>query len=449
MAYHLLRTFFPNLFNRIEQQPSLGIILRNISWLFFDRFLKTGVGLVVGVWVARYLGPEQFGLMSYALAFVALFSAIAGLGLNGIAVRDMVRDPAEANITMGTAFVLQFIGGICAFVLAALIIRFIRPDDGVAKLSVAILSFVMVFKAADVVRYWFEAQVQSKYIVWAENFIVILISAVKIGLIFLGAPLMAFIWALFIEGGFLSVGLFAVYELRGGKIKSWRISLNRARDLLSNSWQLILASVAILAYMRIDQIMLGQMAGDDSVGIYSAAVKISEAWYFIPTVIASSVFPAIIEAKKQGEKFYLNRLQKLYNVVVVLALTVAILMTFLSSRIVAVLFGPMYEQAGPVLAAHIWAGVFVSLGVASGKWLIIENLQKYALYRALLGAVVNIGLNLFMIPKYGVNGAAYATVISYAIAGMFFDLLPEKTRSMFIMKVRSFNIFKTAVLIRK
>jgi len=189
------------------------------------------------------------------------------------------------------------------------------------------------------------------------------------------------------------------------------------------------------------------MLGDESVGVYSAAVRISEVWYFIPMVIAASVFPSIIEAKKQGEALYYQRLQKLYNLMVVLALAVAIPMTFLSELVVTLLFGNAYVQAGSVLSIHIWAGLFVFLGLASGKWFIIEGLQRYSFYRTLFGAVANIVLNLIMIPKFGVLGAASATVISYAIAGLFSDVLQKETRTIFKMKLRSLNIYSTLISI--
>ena len=397
-----------------------------------------GVGLLVGVWIARYLGPEQFGLMNYALAFVALFAAVANLGLNSIVVRDLVQDPANANTSMGTSFVLSVLGGFSAFCLSLLAINYARPDDELAKVIVVLLSLLMVFKATDVVRYWFESQVQSKYVVWMENGILLIFAAIKIGLIVAEAPLLAFIWALFAEGLLVSTGLMIVYALQGGQIRAWIARISRARNLIKDSWPLTLSGLAIMVYMRIDQIMLGQMLGDESVGIYSAAVKISEVWYFIPMVIAASVFPSIIEAKKQGEVSYYQRLQKLSDLMLLLALAGAIPMTFLSDWIIGLLFGNAYQLAGSVLAIHIWSGLFVFLGLASGKWFIIEGLQKYYFYRTISGAFVNVGLNLFMIPKFGIIGAAWATVVAQLCSNILFNIFNRKTRVIFFIQCKSF-----------
>ncbi len=428
----------PFLRSRIEDRPNLQKSLINIGWLFGDKILRMGVGLIVGVWVARYLGPQQFGLLNYAVAFVALFTAIANLGLNSIVVRDLVQDPSTAETTMGTSFVLSVLGGLCAFCLSLLVISYARPNDELAKFIVVLLSLLMVLKATDVVRYWFESQVQSKYVVWMENGVFLAVSTVKIVLILTSASLMAFIWTILAESLIVAVGLMGVYAWRGGKVSAWHSRFDRAKTLLKDSWPLILSGLAIMIYIRIDQIMLGQMLGDESVGIYSAAVRISEIWYFIPMSIAASVFPSVIEAKKNKEEFYYGRLQKLFNLMFILALAVALPMTFLSDWIVTLLFGTAYQQAGSVLAVHIWAGIFVFLGVASGSWFLIEGLQRYSFYRTLSGAIVNVGLNLILIPKFGVIGSAWATVVSQACASMFFNACNSKTRLVFLMQCKSF-----------
>ena len=442
----MLRFLPAKLRRNLEQRHGLTNILNNIIWLFFDKFIRLGVGLLVSVWIARYLGPGQFGLLSYALAFVALFTAVANLGLYGIVVRDLVQDPANADTTMGTSFVLSVLGGFSAFCLSLLAISYARPDDELAKFIVVLLSLLMVFKATDVVRYWFESQVQSKYVVWMENGVFLAVSSVKIVLLLASAPLMAFIWAIFAESLIVAMGLLGMYAWQGGKLTAWSCRFARAKVLLKDSWPLILSGLAIMVYMRIDQIMLGQMLGDESVGIYSAAVRISEVWYFIPMAIAASVFPSIIEAKKQGEALYYERLQKLSDVMLLLALAGAIPMTFLSNWVVTMLFGRAYALAGSVLAIHIWSGLFVFLGFASGKWFIIEGLQRYYFYRTLFGAVVNVVLNLIMIPQFGVIGAASATVVSQGCANVFFNVSNRKTRIIFFMQCKSFltigNFFK-------
>jgi len=424
---------------RIEHRPNLLKIVDNIGWLFFDKILRMGVGLILGVWIARYLGPEQFGLLSFATAFVGLFGAIAGLGLQGIVVRDIVRDPSSKEETLGTAAMLQFVGGLIAYGLILGTIFWLRPDDTLAKVLVAILGSMMLFKASEVVVYWFESQVLSKYTVWVQNSSFLVFAAIKVGLLLNDAPLIAFASAMMAEALMVALLLGVMLGLRGPRLHHLRITLGRAKSLLKDSWPLLLSGIAIVIYMKIDQIMLGQMVGDEAVGIYSAAVRISEVWYFIPMMIVASVFPAILEAKKRSEELYCQRLQRLYDLMVWLSIGVALPMTFLSTPIVVLLFGEAYAASGTVLAIHIWAAVFVFLGVASSKWFLAENRQILSLQRTMLGALVNVILNILLIPAYGPVGAAIATVAAQFSVGVIFDALQKETRQMFVMKILALN----------
>jgi len=432
------------LHRRIAHRPNLVKIVDNIGWLFFDKVLRMGVGLVVGVWIARYLGPEQFGLLSFASAFVGLFGAIATLGLQGIVVRDIVRDPASKEKTLGTAAALLFFGGLVSYSLILATIFWLRADDALAKAIVAILGSMMLFKVSEVAVYWFESPVLSKYTVWVQNGVFLVFAVVKVGLILQDAPLIAFAWAMMAEVAAVAALLLVMLGLRGPRLRQLSVSAKRARILFCDSWPLLLSGIAVVIYVKIDQIMLGQMVGDEAVGIYSAAVRISEVWYFVPMAIVASVFPAILQAKHRGEELYYQRLQRLYDLMVWLSIAIALPMTFFSTPIVTLLFGATYAESGQVLAIHIWAATFVFLGVASGKWFLVENRQLLKLKRSTLGAAANIALNFFLIPRYGVIGAAVATLISYAIADLMFDLMQAETRKMFLMKLKAFNLLRIA-----
>lgn len=429
------------IYQRIRHRPNLVKIVNNISWLFFDNILRIGVGLCVGVWIARYLGPEKFGLISFAMTFTSLFGVIAALGLESIVVRNIVRDPNSARETLGTTVALQLIGGLFAYFLILIAIAYIRPDESLMRSIVAILGSIILLKFSEVAVLWFESQIQSKYTVWVKNSVFLLFAIVKIILILQEASLIAFALAMLFEAIVVALILLIVMNKYGQPLAKLCMKFKRAKILLKDSWPLILSTIAVTIYMKIDQIMLGQMIGDEAVGIYSAATRISEAWYFIPTVIAASVFPAILKAKKNSEKQYYERLQKLYDLMVVISVIVALPMTFLSTQVIILFFGKAYSGAGPILAIHIWAAVFVFMGVASGKWFIAENNQLLSLQRTALGAVLNVGLNLWLIPVYGAVGAALATILSYAVAAFFSDLLQQKTRKMFYMKVSALNPF--------
>ena len=440
-ALPALVRFLPGFIKRrIANRPNLVKILDNIGWLFFDKILRMGVGLIVGVWLARYLGPEQFGMFNFATAFVGMFGAIAGLGLHGVVVRDLVREPDSKEEILGSAAALQLVGGFVAYGLILATIFWLRPDDALAKTIVAILGSMMLFKASEVAVCWFESQVLSKFTVWVQNGTFLVFATVKAALILQGAPLVAFAWVTMAEGMTVALMMVLVLGVRGSRVRLLRVTVTRVKSLLVDSWPLLLSGIAVMIYMKIDQIMLGQMIGDEAVGIYSAAVRISEVWYFVPMAIVSSVFPAILGAKERDEVLYYKRLQRLFDLLVWISACVALPMTFLSTTIITLIFGVAYASAGPILAVHIWAGIFVFLGVASGQWFLAENRQGLSLQRSVLGMIVNIILNTALIPQFGALGAAWATVVSYAIAAMFSDILQVETQRIFVMKASSFNI---------
>ena len=432
-----LRYLGASLRARIEHRPNLLRILNNIAWLFSDKLLRMGVGLLISVWVARYLGPTDFGLFSFAVAVVSFFGALSTLGLSGVVVREIVSDPQNSLETLGSSFVLQAVGGIIAYAMLLLLTPIMRPHDRSVMSVVGIIGLLLLIKGSENIKYWFESQILSKYVVLADNAAFVAMAAVKIGLIMTGASLLAFAWVTFIEGLIAALLVFGIYEWVGGRVKAWQCSISRIKALMVHSWPLILSGLAVTVYMRIDQIMLGQILDDRAVGIYSAAVRISEAWYFIPVVIVGSVFPSLLEAKKTSEAVYLEKFQKLYDLLALVAIVVAIPVTFLADWIVEAVFGSEYLEAGAILAIHIWTALFVFLGVASGKWFLAENRQLLAFHRVFWGMGVNIVLNMLWIPQYGGVGAAFATLVSQAVAAFLIDVIHEETRGMFWMKLKA------------
>ena len=278
---------------------------------------------------------------------------------------------------------------------------------------------------------------KSKFIVYAHLVSLVVSSITKLIFVWISAPLVWFACVFLLDAVVLAIGLTAIYLQTTGKAWYWKWRWQTAKELFRDAWPLILSGIVISIYMKIDQIMIKEMLGAEQVGFYAAAARLSEAWYFIPMAITSSVFPAIINAKKQSEELYYQRLQKLYDLMVWLAVAIALPTTFLSPWVIRVLYGDAFLQASGVLSIHIWAGVFVFLGVASGKWLLTENLQIFSMINTSIGAIVNIVLNYILIKKMGINGAAISTLISYFIAAYLCLSFFAKTRINFINLTKS------------
>jgi O-antigen/teichoic acid export membrane protein len=409
--------YLPNFIRvKVEGRHYLQNVISNTGWLFFDNILRMVVGLLVGVWIARYLGPDQYGQLSYAIAFAALFSSLATLGLDSIVIRNIVREPSLANEVLGTTFVLRLAGGASAFGLAIATIIFLRPADQLTRWLVGIIAAGMVFQAFDTIDYWYQSQVRSKFTVIAKNAAFLIISAVKIALVITHAPLIAFAWAGLAEIVLGSIGLVISYRVSERNLKSWKTRLSLAKNLLQDSWPLVFSGIVSMVYLRIDQVMLGEMVGNEEVGIYSAAVRLAEVWYFIPMIVVSSVFPSIVEARKISDTLFYERLRKLYNMMALSGYVVALPVTFMAGWAVQFIFGPAYARAGAMLAVLIWAGLFVNLGVARSSFLTSMNWTKVHFLTVFLGSLINVALNLVLIPIYGGMGAVIASCVAYWFA---------------------------------
>jgi len=417
-------------------------VITNSGWLFTDRVIRLGVGLVVGIWVARYLGKVQFGLLNYSIALVAILSPLATLGLDGIVVRELLRFPDKRDEILGSAFALKVCGGILIVIATVVVVQLLHPGDLLMMGLTLLVAGGLLVQAFDVIDFWFQSRVQSKYTVLSKNTAFLVASIFKVYLIVTGAQLIWFAWAGLLEIVIGAIGLNVAYRQNAFSIARWKPQLERCRGILHDSWPLTLSSISIIIYMKIGTVMLGNMVDSAAVGIYSGATRISEVWYFIPSVIVSSVFPAIVRAKAEDEGLYYRRMQKLFSMMTALSLSIAVPMTFLSGLVVKILLGPGYLGSGPILAVHIWAAVFVFLGVAQGPWDLTENLTRLALFRTVSGMLVNLALNWLLIPRYGAIGAAVASVASYACSAFLLNLVARRTRRIFLCQLRAFLFFR-------
>lgn len=422
--------------------PNLRKVAVNMSWLFADRILRMGVGLVVGVWVARYLGPEQFGLYNYAIVFVSLFSAFATLGLDSIVVRDLVRYPTCKDEILGTTFALKLIGGLFTLLLTVGIISLLRPNETLTHWLVGITAVGMIFQPFDVIDFWFQSQTQSKCTVYARTTGFVLITIVKFILIWMQAPLIAFASISSAELFIGAVGLIVAYQVNGHRLKAWQAQLQRAKQLIKESWPLILSGLTVYIYSKIDQVMLGSMLSQQSeLGFYAVAVKLSEVFDFLPLAFNICLLPKLTEIRYKDYKDYLEKFQIYFDVMLVLWLLVAIPVSLLAPFLVNYLYGESYVKSAHILVIYIWTQFGSNLGVARSSFLLLEGKQMLALYLSATGAFLNIILNLLFIPKYGAIGAAIATLFTYVFVVVIINFLVKELKIISKLIVKSSNLF--------
>ncbi len=413
------------IFKKISQNhsPELLKIVINTLWLMADNILRMGIGLVVGVWVARYLGPSQFGLLNYAVSIAGMFNVIAKAGLDEIIIRDLVSENTPQSEILGTGFALKLASGSLAFLLSIWTISSIPNQDALTPWLVSIVALGMVFQSLDTIDLWFQSQVQSKKTVYAKNIAYLITTGIKVLLIVQKAPLIAFAIVIVAEVAIGSINLTVIYRLAGYSFRAWKVNVALAITFLHQSWPNILTGLSVTIYMRIDQIMLGNLIGNEAVGNYAVGVRLAEIWYFIPIAIVSSIAPKIFRSKQESLERYDEHIQRALDLLVVTMYALSIGITCFSSQIIAILYGANYTSSSPILAIYVWSNVFVALGLIRNTWVTTEGLFKFGSVTTFVGAVLNIILNSVLIPRYAAAGAALATVISYGVSDYLILLL--------------------------
>ena len=426
-------------FSNIKLQYSKNrSVVKNSAWIIADKIYIMIVGVVVTALIARYFGAEQYGVFSYSLSIVTIFTAFSTLGLPVLTVKSLVDKEFSENEIMSSSLILRFIGSVLLMGLALLTITILEPNDTKYTIIVLILSLSMTFKSFEVIDYWLQTYHLAKVSSIIKIISYTLISVLKIGVIVTARNL--YIYSMLYTFDALINGIFLLFAYIMLKKKNFRFKLSKVymKYILSNSWYLIISGLMISIYMQIDKIMLGVMLTNKvQVGLYSVATQIAQMWFFIPMAIITSMQPVILNAKKTNLLIYKDKMRALYRIITILGVIFGLFIVLFSSLIINLLYGKEYAQAASILTISVWAGTFAILGSARNIWLISENLQRYTIAFMGIGAIVNVILNYTLIPLLNGYGAAIATLISQVVVVIFAPLIWKKTRTSTILIVSS------------
>ena len=424
-------------------------VLTNTSWLLFNKITQDAARLIVFIVIARHFGPKFFGIYSWVVALVSLFVAFAGLGLRDIIVRDLVKSTDEHSSLLSTAIAMKFFFGIGLYFLLLIVINALREDDEKILFLGAILGTTLLVRFCDVSAFWYEHKVESKYIAIIQSVTLLIFCLIKISVVLSGGGIFLFSMLSAVEALIIAILSFYLLVVRGPAISFRFVRLSKAKYLLHECWPMFFAAIAVTVYMRIDQIMLGQMLSMQDVGYYSISVRITEMWNFVCVALITSVFPVFIKLRETDSSEYIKGIQMTMEIVVFLGLLSGVCVSLFGDFFIENLFGNKFADSYEVLKIHIWGSIFVFLGVVSGKWLVAEGLQIFGLYRVLAGASINIVLNVFLIPSFGIQGAAFATLIAFSVSALIFDFFVEPLRKIGFMKLQCFNPFFLAKYFRR
>ncbi len=416
---------------------AIGRHARNSAWMVGERCLRMAVVAGVGIWVARHLGPEAFGMLSFAMAVVALATPVARAGLDGILVRELVNQPERQAELLRAGFFIRMAASLLA-VLLVVAGLFLFLDGGLRdekSLLVLLVALSLLVQPFDVLELFFQARLAAHFAAVSRAVQTLLTAAVRVGLILAGAGVAAFAGVLVLEAVVLAVALVVARRPAGAPSCLGRPPWPLVPPLLRSAWPLLLSGMAVMLYMRIDQVMIERMLGPTELGYYSAALKLSELWYGVLTVFAASLLPMVVAGAREPATTEAPGLRKIFFALIWSNVLIAATVAFAGDWIIPLVFGPAYANAVPVLAVHIWTAPFVALGLVGGNWLIARNLHVHALLRTLAGAGLNILLNLLLIPRAGITGAAVASLAAQGFSGLLVDAVSPRTRGLFRLKL--------------
>jgi O-antigen/teichoic acid export membrane protein len=402
--------------------------IENAFWLIFEKGFSLFVGLVVAISVARYLRPESYGLLNYSLSFVSIFSAFSTMGVDQIIVRELAKDPTKKNDLLGTGFIIKVAGSVLMILLMICLMIFMN-HNAFTNTLIMIVAAAEIFKGFEVINYFFQSQVKSKFVVQVQLIINLLISLAKIGLVVIHAPLIWF-GIIVVMGSILNAaGFVYAYQTKGeGTLRHWNFQKIMAMELLKESWPLALYGVALNIQARIDQVMLGNMMNNYEVGQYSVALKFIEIFGFVPVVLLNTFMPAIAKAKVIGNDLYQSRLVNLYRLMFLSFLMVGIPIYLFSEKLIVILYGKEFASAGFLLSLFSLRLFFSNMGVGKSVFIVNESLFKYSLLTVIVGAITDIGLNYLFIPVYGPPGAILASLLSFTVSIFLLDTFFKRTR---------------------
>jgi O-antigen/teichoic acid export membrane protein len=403
--------------------------VKNSSWMMAEYALKIISAIFVTIYIARYLGPENFGILSYALAIVTIFMAISRLGMESVLVRDLAKHPEEAKAYMGTAYSLMLLAAITSLAILSVLVYFFESDPK-TKVYIWIIAVGLIFQTFLVVDYGFQAQLFAKYSSIAKSIALGISSLLKIYLVWLKADLMLFAIAFSLEHVIIALMLAVTHLIKKQPGFLFVFHADLVKPLLKSAWPMVLSALAIILYMRIDQVMIKNMLDSHQLGLYAAAAKIYEGWIIVPYVLSVSLLPAIVRIKASSPERYVAGLTKVFALLFWLGVIAAIIATLAGGWIIQVTFGYAYADSSTVLSIVMWTAAFTALGSVTARYLTVENMEKKIAFRTFVALFINVALNLLLIPLYGINGAAMATLITIVTANYLINYIDKDLKQL-------------------
>lgn len=400
--------------------------IKNAGWIIGGRVMNKLLAFFVGILTARYLGPGNYGLINYAATYTTFFSSLCTLGINSIIIKDFIAHPDEQGEAIGTTLTLRAISALLSALMTAGIVFIADSNEPLTILVVILSSIGLFFQIFDTFSQWFQSRLQSKYAAMATVVSYIVVSGYKIALLALGKSVVWFAVATSID--YIVVAFFLLLAYKRNNGPSLSFSWRKAKQLLKESSGFIISGLMVSVYASTDRLMLKQLMDETVVGYYGVAVSLSTTWGFILQAVIDSVYPSVVQAYERSESHFNRRNKQLYAVVIYFAGAVSLALCLLAEPIILILYGQEYAPAIAPLRIVVWYTAFSYLGVARNAWMVCKNKQKYLTSLYVGAAVINICLNMLLIPALGAVGAAWASLLTQVSTAVILPLIIKPLR---------------------
>ena len=413
---------------------------QNAGWLIGGRVAQMAISFIVSILTARYLGPSNYGLINYATAYIAFFTAFCTLGINSILVKEFVDRPEDSGKTIGTTLVLRAVSSFLSAVTIIIIVCFADAGEPTTIAVVALSSIGVIFHIFETFNFWFQAQLKSKITALAYFCAYVITALYKVILLVLGKSVIWFAFATSVDYICVALFLFVVYKKNNGP--QLKFSWKYGKNILSRSYHFILSGLMVAVYGYTDKIMLKHMLGESEVGLYAIATILCTMWCFVLSAIIDSMYPAIMEAyNKKDEALFERKNRQLYSIVFYVSVFVSVIFQVFAPLIIKILYGEAYMGSVNPLRIITWYTAFSYLGVARNAWVVCKDCQKYLKYIYFLAAISNIGLNFILIPVWGASGAAVASLLAQVLTSIVLPLFIKPLRQNSILMLEAI-VFK-------
>ncbi len=412
-------------------------VLGNLAWAVAGKTVNLAGTLILGIIVARYLGPEQYGLMNYVFSYVFLFQILASFGLDSIEVREESKGCVPYTTVLGTAFRIKVVLGLLCIGLSVLT-AFMIGEDSFTVTLIAIYSTYIVFNAFVVIRNYFTSIVENRYVVLSEIFRTFAGIVIKVVLLLLDCSLMWFVAAFAFDWLLLAGGYVSAYRNRVGSLREWHFSMPCAKYMIKESLPLLITNAAVIIYQRIDQVMIGQLLPNKAnVGYFSVAAKFVEVMIFIPATLANTISPVLVKLRNTTPGIYRAKSQLFMNISLWLSIIASALVSLVSYWIILFTFGKEYLPSVAILQVLSFKTAATALSNTAGAMLVVEGSQHWVFFRDFLGCVVCVVLNYWLLPRYGAVAAAFVAIAANLTAGYIADAIIPAYRHLFVQQTRA------------